>query len=74
MKYKNTILSIEDEIATAIMNNSPVYDLHLSDGGVIGVQLPKPQTCGTHWQQLTYARMKAQQIMDFIRLFDEKVD
>ena len=48
-------MTLETEIVIAILNKETKYK---------GIQLPTPQTSGTGYQQETYARLKAREIIE----------
>ena len=54
-------MTLETEIAIAIMNNRGDY-MDYKTGKIYA--LPTPQTCGTNYQQETYARIKAREIIE----------
>ena len=50
-------------MALAIQREQEYYTLVMK-GSAYSIMLPKPQTAGTWTQQLTYAKDKAQEILD----------
>ena len=53
-------MTLETEIAIAILNKQPYWFLN----NMQGIPLPTPQTAGTSYQQETYARIKAREIIE----------
>ena len=62
-------MTLETEIAIAILNNRKYMDTNRSD--LMLIELPTPQRSGTNYQQETYARLKAREIIEKYNIKEE---
>ncbi len=64
---QNELQEIE-RIANAILRGDKIYEIRTSDVynymKLHGMKLPKGQTCGTHYQQRSYALIKARELFN----------
>lgn len=57
-------MTLETEITIAILNNKKYWATWIDLYNNVKIELPTPQRSGTNYQQETYARIKAREIIE----------
>jgi hypothetical protein len=77
IRYQQAVEGYITSVTNAILNDEKKYgiDMHGYEGPYLAyIPIPEPQKCGTETQKYTYARLKAQEIVEDMKSWYPHLD